>query len=129
MPVHAQVERAVSGRAREHVSETSIVSYLTARPSRELVRAAHQKVTRDWWTSRGSFELSASQFVLDEAAAGDAGAAADRLAALAEAVVLDVTEDMIILAKRLIAGGGLPSKARVDALHVALRRSTAWTTC
>jgi hypothetical protein len=100
--------------------ETSIVSYLTARPSPEIVRAAHQQVTRDWWSNRGNFELFASQFVLDEASAGDPGAAADRLAALAEASVLDVTEDAIVLAEKLVAGGGLPSKARVDALHVAI---------
>jgi hypothetical protein len=73
--------------------ETSIVSYLTAWQSRELVLATHQQVTRDWWASRGNFELFSSQFVLDEAAAGDDEAAASRLAALAETAVLEVTED------------------------------------
>jgi len=68
--------------------ETSIVSYLTAWPSRDLVLAAHQQVTRDWWASRGTFELFASQFVLDEAAAGDAQAAAGRLATLMDMTVL-----------------------------------------
>lgn len=100
--------------------ETSIVSYLTARQSRDLVLAAHQQVTRDWWASRASFELFASQFVLDEAAAGDGDAAARRLAALTEAAALEVTEDAIVLAEALIAGGGLPAQARVDALHVAM---------
>ncbi len=37
--------------------ETTIVSYLTARPSRDLVLAAHQEVTREWWTNRGAFDL------------------------------------------------------------------------
>ena len=100
--------------------ETSIVSYLTAWPSRDLVRAAQQQITRDWWTIRVSFDLFASQFVLDEAAAGDEGAAASRLAALEEVVLLEVTEDAIVLADTLVSGGGLPSKARVDALHVAM---------
>ena len=99
--------------------ETSIISYLTARPSRDLVLAAHQQVTRDWWASRGSFELFVSQFVLDEAAAGDQDAAAKRLAALAETTVLDVTEEIIALAEGLMGSGGLPPAARVDALHVA----------
>lgn len=99
--------------------ETSIVSYLTARQSRDLVLAAHQQVTRDWWTSRAAFKLFASQFVLDEAAAGDSDAAADRLSALAEAAILEVTDEAIALAEQLIAGGGLPVQARVDALHVA----------
>ena len=100
--------------------ETSVVSYLTARPSRDLVLAAHQQVTRDWWASRGSFDLYTSQFALDEAAAGDHEAAAARLAALEEPSVLDVTEDVVLLAERLVAGGCLPMKARVDALHVAM---------
>jgi hypothetical protein len=100
--------------------ETTIVSYLTAWPSRDLVRAAHQQVTREWWATRGSFELFISQFVLDEAAAGDAAAAAPRLDALREVALLDVTEDAILLAGDLVRGGGLPAKARVDALHVAM---------
>jgi predicted nucleic acid-binding protein len=100
--------------------ETSIVSYLTASHSRDLVLAAHQEVTRDWWARRGTFELFASQFVLDEAAAGDKDAAASRLAALAETAVLEVTEDAIVLAEKLISGGGLPSQARVDALHISM---------
>jgi hypothetical protein len=100
--------------------ETSIVSYLTAWRSRDLVRAAHQQVTCDWWATRGSFELFTSQFVLDEAAAGDEGPAASRLAALQDAVLLEVTEDGIVLAENLVAGDALPPKARVDALHVAM---------
>lgn len=100
--------------------ETSIVSYLMARPNRDLVLAAHQQLTRDWWASRDRFELFVSQFVLDEAAAGDQEAAAKRLTALAEAAVLDVTEDVITLAESLTGAGGLPSEARVDALHVAI---------
>jgi len=100
--------------------ETTVVSYLTAWPSRDLVRAAHQQVTREWWTTRDKFDLFVSQFVLDEAAAGDEDAAAQRLAALQEVALLDVTEDAILLAEKLVAGDGLPAKARVDALHVAM---------
>jgi len=97
--------------------ETSIVSYLTAWPSRDLVLAAHQQVTRDWWASRETFGLFASQFVLDEAAAGDVEAAASRLSTVMDMTVLEVTEDAIVLAERLIGGGGLPSQARIDALQ------------
>ncbi|WP_437756547.1 type II toxin-antitoxin system VapC family toxin [Sorangium sp. So ce1389] len=99
--------------------ETTIVSYLTARPSRDLVLAAHQHITREWWASRDDFTLFISQFVLDEAAAGDGDAAARRLDALLDATLLDITEEAILLASNLVAGGGLPAKARVDALHVA----------
>lgn len=100
--------------------ETSVVSYLTARPSRDLVRAAHQQVTREWWATRDGFETFVSQFVIDEAAAGDAEAATERLGALQDIALLDVTEEAILLAGNLVAGGGLPAKARVDALHVAM---------
>jgi hypothetical protein len=100
--------------------ETSVVSYLMAWQSRDLVLAAHQQITRDWWASRANFDLFASQFVLDEAAAGDGEAAAGRLGALMDTTILEVTEDAILLAHQLIAGGGLPSRARIDALHVAM---------
>jgi hypothetical protein len=100
--------------------ETSIVSYLMANPARDLVIAAHQQVTRDWWATRGKFELFVSQLVLDEAAAGDGEAAARRIDATREATLLDITEEAILLAGDLLAGGGLPAKARVDALHVAV---------
>jgi predicted nucleic acid-binding protein len=100
--------------------ETSVVSYLTARPSRDLVRAAHQQVTQEWWATRDGFECFVSQFVIDEAAAGDAEAAAQRLDALRDIALLDVTEEAILLAGDLVAGGGLPPKARIDALHVAM---------
>jgi len=62
--------------------ETTIVSYLTAWPSRDIVRAAQQEVTREWWKTRESFDLYASELVADEAAAGDPDAAARRLQAL-----------------------------------------------
>lgn len=77
-------------------------------------------MTRDWWASRERFELFVSQFVLDEAAAGNEEAASKRLTALAETAVLDVTEEAITLAEGLVGAGGLPLEARVDALHVAI---------
>jgi hypothetical protein len=57
---------------------------------------------------------------LDEASAGDGEAAAQRLNALRDVALLDVTEDAILLAADLVAGGGLPTKARLDALHIAV---------
>jgi len=100
--------------------ETSIVSYLTARPSHDLIRAAHQQVTRDWWETRSSFDLYISQFVLDEAKAGDAEAAERRLSVLREPLLLEATPETGRLAREILDRGGMPNKAYVDAVHVAL---------
>jgi len=100
--------------------ETSIVSYLTARPSHDLIRAAHQQVTRDWWETRSAFDLYISQFVLDEARADDSHAAGRRLAALREAKLLELTDDTGGLARKILDLGGMPAKAYVDAVHVAV---------
>ena len=67
--------------ARVYV-ETSIVSYLSARPSRDVVIAAHQTLTRRWWRRRREYSLYVSQFVADEAALGDRVASAKRMRAL-----------------------------------------------
>ena len=107
-------------RTRVYV-ETSVVSYLVSRPSRDLVVAAHQEVTREWWeTRRARFDLFVSQAVLDEAGRGDPAAAAARLRALEGIAVLDATEETAELAQSLLAEGVFPSEARLDALHVAL---------
>ena len=59
--------------------ESSVVSYLAACPSRDLVVAENQQVTRDWWeTRRGECELFVSDVVVAECAAGDATAASER---------------------------------------------------
>lgn len=65
--------------------ETTIISYLTARPSRDLIVAAHQQITQEWWeTRRKNFDLFISELVIREAGAGDKMAAQRRLAALTE---------------------------------------------
>jgi hypothetical protein len=101
--------------------ETTIVSYLTAWPSRDVVIAGHQQVTRDWWdTCRTKYELCVSQLVLAEAAAGDSQAAQDRLAVLSSMAVVETTPAALELAKELIQRGALPTKAADDALHIAV---------
>ncbi len=100
--------------------ETSVVSYLTARPSRDLVRAAHQAVTQQWWEGRHRFLLVAADPVVQEAAAGDPAAAERRLAALEGVRLLELSDAALDLASRLIAYGGLPPRAGVDATHIAI---------
>ena len=101
--------------------ETSIISYLTARASRDLLAAAWQKATVDWWdTQRDRFELYASDPVIEEAGKGNSKAAARRLNVLAGIPLLAITDDVIALSKALIQNGALPRKAMGDSLHIAL---------
>jgi hypothetical protein len=71
----------MTAKAKVYI-ETTIVSYLVAAPSRDIIQAAHQEATRQWWTGRARFDLFVSRFVRGEARRGDAAAAARRLAAL-----------------------------------------------
>ena len=99
--------------------ETTIVSYLVASPTQDIVRAAHQQVTREWWARRERFDLFVSRLVLAEARRGDTTAAARRLDALAGMPLLAMNRAGTTLATTLIRTGTLPTKARLDALHVA----------
>lgn len=100
--------------------ETSVLSYLTALPSRDLIRAAHQQITVEWWAARQAFDLFVSQPVLDEIAAGDPTAAARRLAAIEGVEVLSATLEAERLAIALLNAAALPRKAAIDAAHVAI---------
>ena len=100
--------------------ETSVISYLTARPSKTIIGAAHQQITLAWWELGSDYELLVSQSVWQECAAGEPVAAQKRLAALEGISVLAVTQDMIRLAEALIAQGIIPAKAIEDALHIAV---------
>lgn len=101
--------------------ETTIPSYLTAWPSRDLIRAGHQQITREWWDNRRNlFDVYISQLVLDEAAAGDSEAARARLATIRGLPLLDITEDVDELATSLLAALALPPKAATDAAHIAV---------
>jgi len=101
--------------------ETSVVSYLTSRPSAALVAAAHQQVTREWWDHhRSRFDQYISPLVLDEAGRGDPDAAVRRLAAVDGFAILAATESAADLVDVLISDGALPAIAIDDAAHVAI---------
>ncbi|MHC5114003.1 MAG: type II toxin-antitoxin system VapC family toxin [Planctomycetota bacterium] len=105
--------------ARTYV-ETSVISYLVAPLSNDLIVAAHQRTTREWWSIRDHFDLFVSELVIGEASAGDEHMAALRLEALAEASILEVTEPVRDLARLLVDGGPLPPTAAEDAFHIAV---------
>lgn len=101
--------------------ETTIPSYLTSRPSRDLVTAAHQQITHEWWdTRRRDFDLFVSQLVLDEAGAGDAEVATRRLQILTHLLLVDPRKDEAELAQMLLERVPLPTRAAADALHIAI---------
>nr|VFK32074.1 MAG: PIN domain-containing protein [Candidatus Kentron sp. MB]VFK35135.1 MAG: PIN domain-containing protein [Candidatus Kentron sp. MB]VFK76997.1 MAG: PIN domain-containing protein [Candidatus Kentron sp. MB] len=101
--------------------ETSILSYYTARPSRDLVIAARQEITHEMWPAlQTNFDRYISALVIQEASRGDKEAATKRLRALAGIPVLEITEQARKLADSLIAFGAIPKAAEEDALHIAI---------
>ncbi|OGV62958.1 MAG: DNA-binding protein [Lentisphaerae bacterium RIFOXYC12_FULL_60_16] len=101
--------------------ETSIASYLTALPARDLIVAAWQNATSVWWERRRhGYELYTSQLVVDEVSQGDPEAAKRRMASLADIPHLTMPDPVITLAQALLKEGALPQKATSDALHVAV---------
>ena len=101
--------------------ETTFISYLVARASRDLIVAAHQQLTQEWWAKRrADFECYVSQVVVDEASAGDPNEVQKRLAVLSNIPVLDVTEDVNSLTKAIINEGITPAHALADAGHIAV---------
>lgn len=100
--------------------ETTVISYLAASPSRDIVVAAHQQLTHEWWARRDRFELVVSQAVVDEVSRGDAAVAARRLAFLAQIPVLDLGDIVNEFARTLLRSHAVPSKANLDAVHIAV---------
>lgn len=101
--------------------ETSVVSYLTGRTSRDLVVAGRQEVSRDWWDRRREhYALRISALVLQEIGRGDKTVAREREQAVEGVSVLEITPEAQRLAADLVKGKAVPAKAPEDALHIAL---------
>jgi predicted nucleic acid-binding protein len=101
--------------------ETSVISYLTARPSRDLIVAAHQQITHDWWDKYlKRYEVFISGLVLIESRQGDTDAAQRRLMYIEDFPFLDVTTEVEALAEIYIKNIPLPDKAYRDAIHLAV---------
>ena len=101
--------------------ESTIPSYVGARPARDLLQAARQQLTCDWWaTQRQKHTLFASQVVLDEVAFGEKAMAHLRLELLQGLPLLQATDEAKDLALKILASGLLPATADRDAVHIAL---------
>ena len=101
--------------------ETTIPSYLVSAPSRDLVVAGHQQITRLWWDNRkDQFNIFISQFIIDEVSAGDHKQAKKRLDIVAPFAQLEITDEVTRLAQALLNDRVIPRKAATDAAHIAV---------
>lgn len=101
--------------------ETSLISYLTARPARTIIGAAQQQITQDWWEKeRGNYNLLISELVIRECAAGDPEAARRRLDALHNLPLLDIDDHVRAIATDLVVEGCVPQNVAEDAMHIAI---------
>jgi hypothetical protein len=101
--------------------ETTIPSYLTAWRSPEVIMAARQEITRNWWDHRRTdFDLFVSQLVWEEASSGDADAAARRIAILQDIPLIEAVAGTEELIDALMLQLSLPPRAAADAVHIAL---------
>lgn len=100
--------------------ETSIISYLTSRPSRDVVINANQQLALEWWETRENFDLFVSQIVVDEVSKGDAAFAQKRLDLIQDIPLIDFNDEAKNLAKEILNQNVLPPKASLDVFHIAV---------
>ena len=101
--------------------ETTIISYLISRPSRDLLVAAHQQITEEWWTNRrNEFECYVSQVVIDEVSVGNPEMVQKRMEIISDFDILEVNEESELLTKRILADGAIPPREVRDAAHIAV---------
>lgn len=103
--------------------ETTLVSYLTARPSRDVARAARQAATRDLWDRLHEFDAFASDLVVGEAELGNTSAAAERLKAIEGVPLLEITQEARKIADALLEVSAIPKSEPEDALHLGIAAS------
>jgi hypothetical protein len=101
--------------------ESSVISYLTARPSRDLVVSAYQQITREWWQSElAKYQCFVSDFVIDEVSRGDQAAASERLKVIKTFKKIGLNETVLDLVKEYNRVLDIPSKAQLDLYHLAI---------
>ncbi|MBI5214469.1 MAG: type II toxin-antitoxin system VapC family toxin [Ignavibacteriae bacterium] len=101
--------------------ETSVISYLTAKPSRDIIVVAHQQITTEWWSERkNNYRLFVSEIVFQEASKGDVEAASKRMETIKSLEMLSLTENARELTRIIINKGIVPIEHVEDALHIAI---------
>ena len=105
--------------------ETSVISYLAARPSAEVTNASRQFYSHELWKRRGAWDLLVSEAVVREAAFGDADAARTRLDYCKQLLMVDVRDEADAIAAALMRRKAIPAKAFADAAHIAIASAQA----
>jgi hypothetical protein len=101
--------------------ETTVVSYLAAKPSRDIIIAGHQNATREIWPELSTtFETYISVLVFEEAARGDPEQSQLRLSAIEPFPMLEIDQEAQTLAEKIIGRKAVPVEYPEDALHIAL---------
>jgi predicted nucleic acid-binding protein len=101
--------------------ETSVISYLVGRLSRDVVVLGNQELTREWWaTRRSDYELFVSEAVIGEAAIGDPDLARQRVEICDGLQLLAISDEAERLAPLLLKAAGMAPNAATDALHIAV---------
>ena len=101
--------------------ESTVVSYLVARPSSNPVLAARQKASRQLWENYADrFEFVTSHIVHNEIRQGNAGAARQRLEAVTLLRILETPPEVDTLAQKLLDSGAVPRNSLPDAQHIAI---------
>lgn len=101
--------------------ESSVISYLTARPSRDVVTAARQAITLDWWQNqRHKYEVYISALVEQEISTGDSVAAEQRIQAVSSIYSVAISPEAQAIAASLIASKAVPHNYVEDAMHIAI---------
>ncbi len=104
--------------------ESSVISYVTARPSRDLVVSARQTITNEWWDlKRKNYDVYISELVIKEIESGDATAASKRLEVVKDISYLEIITVAKELADLLISKGAVPENSTEDALHIGIAAS------
>ena len=104
--------------------ESTVISYLIARPSRDLIVAGHQQLTREWWDfALPKLDPFISQFVINEISLGDPVASKSRIKIASDFPLLEMKPGIASLADQYFRAIRIPEKAKSDAFHLAI---AAW---
>ena len=100
--------------------ESTVISYYANQRSKNLIVAAYQEITADWWENElNKFQPCISQFTIEEISRGDSVAAKKRLNAVRNFSLLDLPDEVFNLARRYLKEVQIPRKSQLDAFHIS----------